>query len=271
MAIITISRGTFGGGEALAEALASRLGYECVSREALVESATWYGVPAGSPGDAENRAGSLERLASERKAHLVSVRAALCDRARGGNLVYHGHAGHLLWGEDVSHVIRLRVVADMEYRIRAAMKRHSLGREGAIAYIEKVDRERSEWTNFLYGVAWEDPSLYDMVLNLARISIPSACEIVAQLTQLPEFRPTPRSMKAMEDIALSSRVLAHLLRDPRTAGLDLKVTADDGRVTINCAAQPRDAQDAIPIVAAQVEGVKQIDCSPVPTVGSSPQ
>ncbi len=265
MAIITISRGTFGGGEALAEALAARLGYECVSREELVESATWYGVPSDCRGSiTDNPARRLERLAGERKAHLVTITAALCDRARGGNLVYHGHVAHLLWGEAVTHVIRLRVVADMEYRIAAAMERHDLGREAAIAYIERVDRERSEWSKFLYGVEWEDPALYDLVLNLTRISIPTACEMVAQMVQQPEFKPTPKSIKAMEDISLSSRVLAHLIRDPRTACLDLDVKADGGKVTVDCSTPSGEALAAIPAVAAQVEGVRQVECRPVP-------
>jgi cytidylate kinase len=271
VAIISISRGTFAGGEALAEALAARLGYECVSREALIESATWYAVPKDCPdGAAANPANRLERLASERTAHLVSVRAALCDRARGGNLVYHGHAGHLLWGEEVTHVIRLRVVADMEFRIGAAMKRHGLAREGAIAYIQNVDKERAEWTQFLYGIEWEDPALYDLVLNLSRLTIPGACETIVRMTELPEFRPTPRSMKAMADNALSSRVLALLIRDPRTACLELKVSADGGKVTVSCPTQSGDALNAVSAVVAQAEGVSQIECIPVSVLAGSP-
>jgi len=39
MSIITISRGTFGGGKAFAENLAQKLGYPCLSREQLSEEA----------------------------------------------------------------------------------------------------------------------------------------------------------------------------------------------------------------------------------------
>src|SRR5919197_611039 len=45
MSIITISRGSFSGGQALAERVAQRLGYSCLSREVLVEAAATYGVP----------------------------------------------------------------------------------------------------------------------------------------------------------------------------------------------------------------------------------
>ena len=46
MAIITISRGTFSGGKEIAKCVASGLGYECVSREIIVEAANKYGISA---------------------------------------------------------------------------------------------------------------------------------------------------------------------------------------------------------------------------------
>ena len=44
MSIITISRGTFSGGRDLAECLAQKLGYPCISREVIVEAAERYGA-----------------------------------------------------------------------------------------------------------------------------------------------------------------------------------------------------------------------------------
>ncbi len=40
MSIVTISRGSFSSGEALAECLAGKLGYRCVDRDVIVEKAT---------------------------------------------------------------------------------------------------------------------------------------------------------------------------------------------------------------------------------------
>jgi len=47
------------------------------------------------------------------------------------------------------------VIADMEYRIKAAMERMNLKRDEAIVYIDRVDKERIKWTRFLYGIEWE--------------------------------------------------------------------------------------------------------------------
>ena len=260
MAIITISRGTYSGGRTLAECLAQRLGYECVSREVILDAASQYGIPAEKLVAAMEKPPSLwQQLTGERVDYLNYVRAALCERARNGNLVYHGHAGHLLLA-GVSHVIRVRVIADMEYRIDAVMRRLNLTRSEAIAYIKKVDRERVQWTRFLYGVDWHDASLYDVVLNLKQMSIASACEIVVRMTALDDFRPTPESIRAMNGLALSSRVWAALARDPRTAAADVKVSAEDGTVTVSGTTRSWSVVEAVPVVAGQVEGVKEVKC-----------
>jgi cytidylate kinase len=259
MSIIAISRGTFSGGEALARGIAERLGYRCISREVILEAAWGYGVPAEEMIRAmEKRPPLWERLAGERTAHLILMRAALCEHALGGSLVYHGHVGHLLL-PGIAHVIRVRVIADMEYRIQAAMEQQHLSREGAAAYVEKVDKERREWTRFLFDVEWDDPHLYDIVLNLSRIGLETACETVVRLAGDEEFKPTAASVKAMRDLTLGSRVSAVLATDARTKSADLRVTADDGRVTITGMTGSRAVLDAIPLVVHQVEGIKDIN------------
>jgi len=45
MAVITISRGSFSHGKEIAEIVAERLGYECVSREVLIEASKDFNIP----------------------------------------------------------------------------------------------------------------------------------------------------------------------------------------------------------------------------------
>lgn len=259
MAIITISRGTFSGGEALAQCLADRLGYRCVSREVILgEAAKVYGVPTEELAAAMEKPPSFwARVAGARTAHLAFVRAALCQHAREDNLVYHGLVGHLLL-PGISHVIGVRVIADMEFRIKAAMQQQNLGRQEAIGSIEKVDKERRDWIRFLFDVEWDDPYLYDLVVNLSRISLFIACDMVARMTEQEEFKPTAASVKAMQDHALSSRISAALAKDVRTRGVNLKVATDGGIVTITGTVLSQGTIEAVPVVVRQMEGVKEV-------------
>jgi len=45
MAIITISRGSYSRGKEVAEALAAKLDYECVSRDILLETCQEFSIP----------------------------------------------------------------------------------------------------------------------------------------------------------------------------------------------------------------------------------
>jgi hypothetical protein len=165
--------------------------------------------------------------------------------------------GHVLL-KDIPHVLRVQVIADREYRIEAAMAESKNGREEAIASIEKKDRERNKWMRFLYGLEWGDPALYDLVLNLEKMSIDTACGALIYITGQHEFKPTAESEKALKDLTLSSRVWALLASNAHTRAALVKVAADDGTVVISGSAGSEKVIHAMTTVAQQVEGVKEI-------------
>jgi cytidylate kinase len=261
MAIITISRGTFSGGKALAERLAERLGYPSLSREEVVsDAAKEYGIAKEDLAAAFNEPPPFwEQMPGKRIAYLKCVTAAILQRVRDGNLIYHGHAGHLLLRR-ITQILRVRVVADMEFRIKAAMERLKIPRDAAIAHIARIDNERRRWIRFLYGIEWGDPNLYDVVLNLERLSIEGACETLMRMTALPEFHVTPQSERALQDLTLSSRVWAALAKNELTRKLAVKVTAEGGCVTVEGSVGSQKVVEAIPEVVQQVEGVREVRC-----------
>jgi cytidylate kinase len=259
MAIISISRGTFSGGKILAERVAERLSYPCLGREEILfEAGKEFGVSERELSEAVNQPPPFwQQVPGRRVAYLMCLTAALLKRAQGGSLVYHGHAGHFLLA-GITHVLRIRVIADMEYRIKAAMERMNLTRDEAIVYIERVDRERNRWTRFLYGIEWGDPSQYDVVLNLERMSIEGASLAIVSMTQLDDYKITPQSQKAFENLMVTSGVWAALVKDERTRAASVQVMANNGVVTITGKASTGKVVDAIPVVASQVPGVKEV-------------
>ena len=258
MAIIMISRGTYSGGKAVAEALAKQLDYPCVSTEIIGDAAEEFNVPEEKLNAALSEPPKIwRRKPGRRIAHMNFFRAVLLKRVSGGNLIYHGSAGHLLL-KDISHVLRIRVVADIEYRIREAMQEENVDRSGAMDIIKKLDRKAVAWTQDLYGVNLQDPTLYDAVLNLENMSIPSAVALVAHMADLPDFKPTPASREALENLRLGSLVWAALTRNQHTKNLDVRVSAEAGIVTVTGKAMSHKIIDLIPHIAGEVTGVREI-------------
>lgn len=258
MAIITISRGTYSGGKAVAEALGRKLKYPCISKEIILDAAEEFGVPESKLTAAmETPPKAWIETPAKKIAHLNYVRYALLKRAKENDLVYHGYAGHLLLG-NISHVICVRVIADMEFRIKAAIEDKKLTRKEAISFIKKLDKQGLNWTRFLYGVDWNDPALYDIVINLDRISVGGAVDIIAQMAGMDEFRPDENSMRALDNQVLSSLVWAALTKDKRTNNSNLQVASDNGKVTISGSVGSKKTIMAIDEVTREVEGVTEV-------------
>lgn len=259
MSVITISRGSFSGGKMLAECLAAKLGFRCIDRDVIVERAAAQGVSQEQLREALTRPPTfLERFNHHRYVYLTLFQAALVEEVRTGKAVYHGNAGHLLLKGGV-HVLRVRIIAPLEFRLFMAQDRLKLGRSEALAYIEKMDQDRRKWTHFLYGVDWGDPALYDMVLNLEHMSIQDSCDVVAGTVKERCFEFTPECQGAMDDLALASRVRAALVLDKATADLEVDVLARDGSVTIRGKLSYRDQLREVQRVAQAVPGVTSVD------------
>jgi cytidylate kinase len=266
MAIVTISRGSMSGGEAFANCLASRLGYPVLGREVLVAAAERLGVTEDILREKiQTSAGLFERLTADRHVYLVALQSALADQCVSGNLIYHGHAGHFLL-KDVPNVLRVRLIAPMAMRVRAVMEQQGLSPEAAEEYIRYVDQERIEWTKFVYGVDWRDPRNYDIVINLQRVSLASACSMVAGVVQLPAYATTDEVKKKLRDFALACRVKVALVAKPICQSCRFDVHTDDGIVEIHWRQAAGGAQlkspEAIEKEARQaaeaVEGVRKV-------------
>ena len=259
MSIITISRGSYSGGKAVAEQLGERLGCPVFSREQLLlQAASDYGISERELADSLNQPPPFwQQVLGKRLGYVKCVTAVLLEHALQGSLVYHGNVGHLLL-TGVTPVLRIRVIAGMEQRIRAAMAQAKRTRPEAVMHIQRVDGERSKWAQVLYGVNWDDPGQYDAILNLERMSVAGACETILRMSGLEDFKPTPASRKSLEDLSLSCRVWAALAKDPLIRNAGFEVTANDGEVVITGNVGSSIAMETVAATAQQVAGVKKL-------------
>jgi cytidylate kinase len=257
LSVITISRGSFSGGKMLAECLSEKLGYRCVDREVIVERAAAHGVSQEELCAAMDRAPTLiERLKHRKYLYLVLIQSALIEEVRTGRAVYHGNAGHLLLRGGPA-ILRVRIIAPLEYRVRMARERLRLTRQQALAYIATADEERRKWAHYLYGVNWDDPANYDLVANLEYMDIGDACEAVSSLAKQRCFEFTPCCQAAMEALALASRVRTELALDAATSHMEFEVEAAGGTVRI-AGLIPSGMADTVQRVAEAVSGVESV-------------
>jgi cytidylate kinase len=263
MPIITISRGSYSHGKDVAEKLAKQLGCECISREVILEASEQFNIPQLQLLEAVRNAPSLlDRYRFGKERYVAYVRAALLTHVQRDNVVYHGFAGQFLL-QQIPCVFKVLVLADMEDRVQEVIRREGLSEIEARRSLERIDEERSRWSQYLYGIDRKDPTLYDFVVNLRALSVDDAVKLIAHNVELPAFRNTPETRRILDNHALAARVEAALIADfPNT-----KVSAKDGSVFVAIhgpLSQQQPLSDKARDLASFVDGVEQITVHFVP-------
>ena len=165
MSIITISRGSYYRGKEVAEKLAEKLGYGCISREILLEASEEFNIPEIKLIRAIHDAPSiLERLTHQKEKFVAFIRVALLKHVQRDNVVYHGLFGHFFL-QDIPHVLKVRIVGDLEIRVADEVNREGISPDKAREIILRDDEERRKWALYLYGADWWDATLYDLVIQ----------------------------------------------------------------------------------------------------------
>jgi cytidylate kinase len=194
MTVITFSREIGSGGDDVATLVAERLGLRRVGREIINRAAQDAG--AGEAALAEiDELGLLgvKPSPAARKQYCEQVRMVIEEQARQGDVLLVGRGGQVVlsaW-RDVLHV---RITAPREMRCAAVEVRCKVSPEVAAARVDASDRARAAFHKRNYGVRWDDPALYDLVVNMARLSVPMVVDTIcaaarAQISGRRAFAP----------------------------------------------------------------------------------
>lgn len=264
MAVITISRGSYSRGKEIAEKVAAKLGYQCISRDLLLEVSNEFNIPEIKLVHAIHDApGILQRLNRRGEKYVAYIKSALLDHLKSDNIVYHGLAGHF-FVKDVPHALKVRVLSDMEDRIRLEMERKNIDADKARRLLEKDDKERRNWSLNLYGIDTADPMLYDLIVHVKQITVDDAVEMICNCVSKEQFKTTAESQRMIEELALSAALHKALI----DVGPDITVCVDNHIAYIETEAAVRDEErmvNEIRRVATAFEGITdvKIKCHPI--------
>lgn len=255
MGIITISRGSFNKGKEVAEKVAKKLGYKCISREDILSNSEEYRMPEFSLykniQDTKTLFGKYD-YAKEK--YLAFFESVIYDFIRKDNIVYHGFIG-VYYTMRITHSLDVRILADTETRINFVMSSEGYTRDGAIKYIQKLDDIRLKWTLFLYNLDIRDPDLYDVTININKLSTDDATNIIVNLANNPQFTTTPEILQIAENLYLAAKVKVMLIE--KYPQVDVKAT--DGVVTVKIADdQWKALQKGIESIIVNIPEVKDV-------------
>jgi len=261
MAIVMISSMFQGGREELAQTLARKTNWPVLSREELLDQARDVGIKVGRLEMAMiKRPGISEKLAREKELYLAFLTATLSEKALQGDLIYHGRAGHLLL-PGVSHRLRVGLTAPWDVRVKRASMALRMTQDKADLYLSQLDEDVAKWIRYVHGADGNDPNHFDVFLNLENMGISNAAGILCATAELPDFQPTPASMKLLNDLHLASQARVRLATDERTQEAECQVLADEGVITVMYPPHQAKLSKDIPKALADLEGCREIQCT----------
>lgn len=261
MPIVMISGLYQSGQEELAKALVRKTGWPMVNRAQLVDEASELGIRTGRlEMSVIKTPGLSEKLAREKNLYLAFLTAAVCERQRDANLVYYGRAGHLLL-PGLDHRLRVGLSVPRERRVRKTADALGLSAEKAGTYLTQLDEDIEHWIRAIHKVDCNDTRQYDVSLSLEHMSVDNVATILCEMAALPDFRPSPLSLKKMEDMHLAAQARLRLAFDQRTAAADPQVHAEDGVVTVTYTPREQSFADLFPAVLSELEGCREIRCT----------
>jgi cytidylate kinase len=214
MAVIAMTREMATLGKDVAAGLAERLGLDIVHHE-LVEHdiAERAGMRESEVHRfLEGEASFLDRWKIDTKRLSHYTAQEILELAVKGDVLIRGWGATYLL-RSVPHVVCVRICAPMPFREQVLMQRLGIeDRAAARSAIASNDAAHSRTMQRLFGIDWMDASLYAVVLNTARVSVPDCVEHIVRVAASAAFQETAESRSTLKDELILSRVRSALDR-----------------------------------------------------------
>ena len=200
MAVITISRQYGAGGITLGKMIADELGYVFADSEIIARVAEMANVSTHWVETVENEAGGklsrfitrlvskplVDRILKDERGYideeiyldyLVLIIAQIADE---GNTVVLGRGSQYILNDhpDAFHIL---MIDEFENRVRFMKEHYDLPDSRAMRVVKGEDKRRKALFQKLGKTDYDDPFLYHLVLNMSKVSLEQAKNMVCNL------------------------------------------------------------------------------------------
>ncbi len=271
MSVITLFSGNFCNEDEVLQEVQKKTGFRRIpEKEILQRAAILADMPEKKIASAFSAKTSVfNRFTHEKERAVAHLRMALAEFLSEDSLLISGFCTHLI-PKSVTHVLRVCLIADVKYRMSAALTSGKLSEKEALTLIRRHDEDCASWLKMLWEkeenwdpVQWEKkdpwtPSLYDIMIPADKTSPPDAASLIAENAAGTVLKMVPSSRKAVENFHLAACVEAVLTRE----GHDVSVSAKDGKIilTINKhVLMLSRLEEELKTIAGKVKGVKSVD------------
>jgi cytidylate kinase len=259
MYFITFSRKMGTGGTEIAKFVAKELKYAFYDTEDIEKKAEEMGF-LDDVREVDGKAPHLlKRVFSCRpEICLDRLYIVIYELARLGSAVILGRGGNMLF-RSFPYALHVRVIASQEKRVRNLVEK-GYKREAAVMAMEKSDHERESFIRFAFNREWDNPELYDIVLNMDKLTVNTAADMVLCAARVDEVQGrTGDVMNSLDMMELAVRVGTALAQAGFPSSYVSAFVNEPGKVRLTGVVQVPWEKSTAERTAKEVKGVESVE------------
>jgi cytidylate kinase len=189
---------------------------------------------------------------------LDRLYVVIYELARLGSAVILGRGGNILF-RSLPYALHVRVIASQEKRVCNLVER-GYKREAAVIIMEKSDHERESFIKFAFHRDWHNPELYDIVLNMDKLTVNTAANMILCAARADEIRGrTGEVMNSLDMMELAVRVGAALTEAGFPSSYVSAFVDAPGKVRLTGIVQVPREKSTAERAAKEVKGVESVE------------
>lgn len=249
-------------GQEVAAGVARELGYRLCDREEIESAAREMGFLASVVEVDEKTPSMFQRIFSHKPAiELDRLNSAIYELAKGGDCVFVDRAAQVLL-KSFSCALHVLITAPEERRVQNLVA-GGYDPEGALKAVHQSDHEKGGFLKFAFGLDWSDPELYDLVLNMDKVSVGLAVETVVGMARSAEIKAcSADAMRSLSALALGHRAEAAVIEAGLSYGPGTAVSVTvpaPGRVRLSGLVGDEASKKRAEEVVKRVPGVETVE------------
>jgi cytidylate kinase len=247
-------------GEKIAKQVAKKLGYTFYGEEELFKAADEMGFLDDVKKLNEKGPNLLEKFFSERpKIYLNRLQSVILEVAKKGDAVFFGKGSQLLL-HSFDCAFHVLLTGSTEKMVQRVMEENHVSREVAEQMIHRSDHDKKGFVRFAYDEDWLNPQLYDLLINVDKLSFDSAVKIVVDAAKSDDIKACGRdSVRLLGKLSLQRKVESALL-EANVVNPHLFVTVEDSHaVRLYGMVNSSEEKEAVERVVKGIKDTRKIE------------
>jgi len=215
MSLITISYRMGTDGRKIARRIADILNFELYDDQRIQEIIVNLGIQAEEIKDLdEKEPGFFDRFLSRKpEIYLRFMDSAIYSIAQKDDAVIVGHGSQTLL-QNFGCALHVLIKNNMENRVTNLIEKEGMNREAAEKIIRKSDSTLKGFFRFAYQREWDDPTIYDIVMNIEKMGFETAAKLIIEAARSEEMKACSlTAIESMKRLSLARKIEAELIKN----------------------------------------------------------